>query len=314
MTKKVFVSHSSEDKAFVRRLVSDLESRGIPVWYDEFDLRVGDSLGQRIGQGIEESGWLLVVLSEHSVQSPWVQKELNAAFALEMSRRDVFILPAVIDGCRIPLFLGDRVYADFRSSYENGLSALLARFGRDTATLGRLIYSSEESDNLYDGWTLYCTSGVSSRSIMQLLTDDGKRIFDLRAYDQETVGVNLSVRSLYGSAVFYYRILRGDAWRQNVLFTMIPMQENSLGRTGLIEVGSDFQDAPRNAVSPYRRRYPVPPEHYVSNSWHRGSLEYDFRDTPTAFYSIFAPRINEGCVNPGGAELLVGEVMIYTRE
>jgi hypothetical protein len=79
-------------------------------------------------------------------------------------------------------------------------------------------------------------------------------------------------------------------------------------------VGSDVEDAVQNARSPHRRRYPVPSEHYLSNTWHRGTLEFDFRGIPAAFYSIFAPRINEGCDHVGMAEFLIGEVRIYSHE
>lgn len=118
---KVFISHSSKDKAFVRRLVGDLKAESVSIWIDEVELKVGDSLHQAIERGIQKSSWLILVLSHNSVESPWFQQELNAAFALELSRQKVFILPVVIDECDIPLFLRDKVYADFRNSYDTGL-------------------------------------------------------------------------------------------------------------------------------------------------------------------------------------------------
>jgi hypothetical protein len=154
-TAKVFISHSSKDKAFVRRLVGDLKAESVPIWFDEVELRVGDSLRQTIESALLQSSWLLIILSGNSVGSPWVQQELNAAFALELSLRKVFILPAVIDDCEIPLFLRDKVYADFRASYDTGLRALLDRFGGDSSSCGRVIYSSADDDNLYGKWTLF---------------------------------------------------------------------------------------------------------------------------------------------------------------
>lgn len=120
----VFLSHSSKDKAFVSRLATDLKSRGIPVWFDQWELKVGDSLTAKIEKGIEASGWLAVVLSTSSATSNWVQKELRAAQARELRDKNVFVLPIVIDDCEIPLFLLDKLYADFRSSYEHGLESL----------------------------------------------------------------------------------------------------------------------------------------------------------------------------------------------
>jgi hypothetical protein len=124
---RVFLSHSSADKPFVGRLAADLKSRGVSVWFDQWELKVGDSLTQKIEDGINESGWLVVVLSKKSVVSDWVQKELRAAQARELRDKDVFVLPIIIDDCAIPLFLLDKIYADFRHSYAHGLEYLLKR-------------------------------------------------------------------------------------------------------------------------------------------------------------------------------------------
>jgi hypothetical protein len=311
---KVFISHSSRDKEFVRRLIADLRASSVDLWLDEVELKVGDSLRESIERGIKESNWLLVVLSANSVDSPWVRQELNAAFALELSRQSVFILPAVIDQCEIPAFLKDKVYTDFRTSYDEGLQALLDRFAVGSPNRGRLVYSSNDAANLYSGWTLYNTAGISSASIMQVLTDDDKRGFYFRALNSENVGLCLPIRSLVGSATFYYKIVAGDSARQNVFFAMIPMQETGPGRAGYIEVGSDVQDAPQNAWNPHRERHFVPADHYEDATWHRGAIYFDFRDLPGAFYSIFAPRINEGCRRQGPAEVVLGEVCIYSQE
>lgn len=313
-TGKVFISYSSKDRDFVRRLANDLRAQKVPIWMDEIELKVGDSLRQTIEHGLQQSSSLLIVLSRNSVNSPWVQQELNAAFALELSRREVFILPAVIDDCEVPPFLQDKLYADFRTSYDNGLKALLHRLGRGQSLQGRLVYSSTAEANLYSEWTLYCTRGVSSRSIMQFVGDDGRKGFYLRSFGDEHVGLCLPVRSLFGSVTFYYRVLSGEPKRQNVFFAMIPMQETGLNRSGYIEVGSNIQDDSSNATSSYRELYVVPAADYSSTQWHYGQLEFDFRETPTAFYSIFAPRINEGVERPGPAELAMGDVAVYTRE
>jgi hypothetical protein len=124
---KIFLSYSSVDNDFVSRLANDLQARRVPVWLDRWELKVGDSLTQKIQDGITESSWLAVILSKNSVKSEWVKKELNAAQALELSKRSVFVLPLLIDDCEIPLFLMDKVYADFRTSYEEGLASLIRR-------------------------------------------------------------------------------------------------------------------------------------------------------------------------------------------
>lgn len=129
MTKsaKIFLSHSSKDKEFVRRLANDLQTSSVPVWFDEWELQVGDSLTSKIGEGIKESGWLAVILSKNSIKSAWVEKELNAGLATELEKRQVYVLPILIEDCEIPIFLKDKLFADFRHNYSNGLSSLLRR-------------------------------------------------------------------------------------------------------------------------------------------------------------------------------------------
>lgn len=123
--RRVFLSHSSADKPFVRKLASDLDQCGIDVWFDEWELGVGDSLHERIAAGMDKSSWLAVVLSINSTRSNWVKKELNAALATELERKKVFVLPILLNECKIPVFLKDKLYADFRSDYSHGFFALM---------------------------------------------------------------------------------------------------------------------------------------------------------------------------------------------
>jgi len=123
----LFISYSSKDAEFVGQLAADLFSRGAKVWWDKWQMKVGDSLHKKIQEGITNSAWLCVVLSPHSVSSPWVEKELNAALMRELEQKQVFVLPILYKDCEIPLMLKDKVYADFRASYQQGLEAILER-------------------------------------------------------------------------------------------------------------------------------------------------------------------------------------------
>lgn len=89
----VFISHASEDKdSFVRPLATELMNLGFDVWYDESTLKVGDSLRQKIDQGLAASRYGVVVLSESFFAKNWSQYELNGLVAKEMHGGKV-ILP-----------------------------------------------------------------------------------------------------------------------------------------------------------------------------------------------------------------------------
>ncbi|CAN5642714.1 hypothetical protein BH20VER1_BH20VER1_05470 [soil metagenome] len=120
-----FLSHSSRDKPFIRKLAADLNQAGIDVWFDEQTILVGDSMTEKIGQGLAQSDFFVIALSKNSVSSTWVQKELNNAVIQEVERRAVTVLPIKLDDCDVPAILRDKKYADFSKSYRNGFDGLL---------------------------------------------------------------------------------------------------------------------------------------------------------------------------------------------
>lgn len=120
-----FLSHSSADKPFIRQLAADLTANGIGVWLDEQRIRVGDSIPEKIAQGLAESDYFLIGMSHRSNESAWVQKELNNALMTEMQRRNVHILPLKLDDSPMPQIIAEKKYADFSKSYKAGLDDLL---------------------------------------------------------------------------------------------------------------------------------------------------------------------------------------------
>lgn len=120
-----FLSHSSTDKVFIRQLAADLTANGISVWLDEQRIRVGDSIPEKIAQGLAESDYFLIGMSQKSSESAWVQKELNSALMSEVQRRKVHILPLKLDDTAMPSIIADKKYADFSKSYKAGLDDLI---------------------------------------------------------------------------------------------------------------------------------------------------------------------------------------------
>jgi hypothetical protein len=89
----VFVAHANEDKgAIARPLAHALDERGLVVWFDEFELRVGDSLRRKIDAGIARSRFGIVILSHSFFAKGWSQHELDGLVTMEVSGKQV-ILP-----------------------------------------------------------------------------------------------------------------------------------------------------------------------------------------------------------------------------
>jgi len=121
----VSLSYSSQDKAFVERLAKELREAGTGVWFDQWEIKVGDSIVDKINQGIQQNDYLAIVLSPDSVASDWVRKELNAALVKELHARRVVILPILYRDCEIPPLIAEKKYADFRRDYSQGFGELL---------------------------------------------------------------------------------------------------------------------------------------------------------------------------------------------
>jgi hypothetical protein len=89
----VFISHATEDKdEIVRPLANELVSAGLRVWYDEFELRIGDSLRRKIDAGLAKSRFGVVVLSHAFFAKNWPQYELDGLVTREMTGEQI-ILP-----------------------------------------------------------------------------------------------------------------------------------------------------------------------------------------------------------------------------
>ncbi len=77
-TYDVFISHASEDKdAVARPLANALTNAGLAVWYDEFEMRIGDSLRRKIDQGLSHSRFGIVVISRDFIKKGWANYELD---------------------------------------------------------------------------------------------------------------------------------------------------------------------------------------------------------------------------------------------
>jgi hypothetical protein len=123
----IFLSHSSSDKPFVRKLAADLVAHEIPVWFDEWELELGQELTRRVFESLDESSLMVILLSPTSVRSPWVRRELVGALAKEKSlgAGRQFMVPLLIGDCVVPSEIADRLLIDFRQSYHDSIDRLI---------------------------------------------------------------------------------------------------------------------------------------------------------------------------------------------
>jgi hypothetical protein len=89
-----FISHSSKDKEFAERLYADLQSNGVRCWYAPHHMEIGAPILNEIDKAIRVHDKLLLILSENSVGSRWVEHEVLSAttkeFQQERDKRTLF--------------------------------------------------------------------------------------------------------------------------------------------------------------------------------------------------------------------------------
>lgn len=132
-----FISYSSKDQDFAERLHADLQSKGVRCWFAPKDLKIGEKFRADIEEAIRLSDKLLLVLSEHSLQSEWVETEVETAFEEAHQRKKVVLFPVRLDDTVMQTnqawaahIRRTRHIGDFRrwkadNEYQKGLSRLL---------------------------------------------------------------------------------------------------------------------------------------------------------------------------------------------
>ncbi len=92
-----FISYSSKDEMFAKRLYNDLQGEGVRCWFAPEDMKIGDKIRHRIDESIRVYDKLLVVLSYNSLASTWVENEVETAFEKEQQYNKLVLFPIRLD-------------------------------------------------------------------------------------------------------------------------------------------------------------------------------------------------------------------------
>lgn len=122
----VYLAHANEDKSVAKPLAEGLFERGIPVWYDNWEIGYGDSLRRKMEQGLGDCTHFIVLLTETSISKPWVNEEIDAGLMSAVEGSAKFIgLRYGLPLASVSPFLRTRLTPEFVPGAE-GLDALAA--------------------------------------------------------------------------------------------------------------------------------------------------------------------------------------------
>ncbi|MCI0490454.1 MAG: toll/interleukin-1 receptor domain-containing protein [Blastocatellia bacterium] len=131
-----FISYSSKNHDFAERIYADLQNKGVRCWFAPEDMKIGDKIRTRIDETIRKYDKLLLVLSEESVASQWVEAEVEAAIEKEEDGKTV-LFPVRLDDAVMKLntgwpalikrtrHIGDFTQWQTHSSYQKAFARLM---------------------------------------------------------------------------------------------------------------------------------------------------------------------------------------------
>src|SRR2546428_721241 len=132
-----FISYSSQDQEFAERLYADLQRKDIRCWFAPEDLKIGDEFRNRIDESIRIYDKLMVILSQHSIDSSWVEYEVKKALKKEQDQGKPALFPIALDeaikdtpdawaaAIRRKRHIGDFTKWKDHDAYQKGLKRLM---------------------------------------------------------------------------------------------------------------------------------------------------------------------------------------------
>jgi tetratricopeptide (TPR) repeat protein len=122
---RLFLSHSTKDKAFVLELAAQLRANGLAPWLCEKDIEYGDDFVAKIEEGLK-CDLVLLVLSPEAVRSPWTGKEWASALAREVQESRIRLGVVLLRDCEVPELMRTKQWFDARQDPGGAIRNVVA--------------------------------------------------------------------------------------------------------------------------------------------------------------------------------------------
>jgi hypothetical protein len=125
MMANVFISHRKADDQEAERLANEIRTAGHEVWLDEWNIGLGDSIVEKMNEGLEGATYVVVCYSSSNVTSAWMGREWYSALSRQLNGAGVKLLPVKLTDGEPPAILADLRYADLVKDWSKGVTELL---------------------------------------------------------------------------------------------------------------------------------------------------------------------------------------------
>lgn len=205
--KKLFISHASEDKESIARPLAEvLFESGFQVWFDEFSLTIGDSLREKIDEGLSLADYGIVILSPSFFAKQWTRDELDGILAVEHMRKEKVLLPIwhdidVADIISYSPMLGGKVAVKSSEGFDKVIEAILKSINSSQAYKWKknfdhaTIYvpgTKEAADSIPDQFHYAVKSICYSRATFSLIETDLDGMYHSEADRDTPIKINMS--------------------------------------------------------------------------------------------------------------------------
>ena len=128
----VFISHRKSDDSLAEKLAEEVRRDGHQVWFDEWEISVGDSILGRMNEGLEGAAFVVLCYSASGVASPYILREWLPTLDRQLRGHPVKILPVILTGDIPPAILADIKPADLSRDWDEGVRQLLRAIRRNS--------------------------------------------------------------------------------------------------------------------------------------------------------------------------------------
>ena len=145
----IFISYSWENQKEAEEINSLINNIGLKTFLDKKDIAAGEYISFAVSEALDNSKLYLFLISEQSVDSFWCKGELSQALDIEKNRKETFIIPVLINECKIPGLIRNKKYINYtgdRSAAQQEIVKTLYRI----FDIPNKDFEKEISELLYD--------------------------------------------------------------------------------------------------------------------------------------------------------------------
>ena len=114
----VFLSHSSKDKSVARDIAEQLNAEGVRVWFDEWEIKPGVNIPDKIEEGLGNSRALVLCMSANAFGTDWLQLESNTFRFRDPLNKERRFIPLRLDDSPVKDSLAQFLYINWRPEHR----------------------------------------------------------------------------------------------------------------------------------------------------------------------------------------------------